>query len=109
MRHMGLIKNALIFAAPLLFGLALGLLALPADGKALERADFAGPSQIGDSDCVRIARQAGDAFLATAFKFYDVRTARTRYCDLSASRASRPMLSPRVSHGQARMRFNQAQ
>ncbi len=102
---MEFIRNAISVAAPLLFGIALGLVAIPADGKALEQSSFAGPSRLGDPDCARIARQAGHAFLTTAFKFYDLKTARVRYCDLSASSTSRAALSPRVAYGQARARF----
>ncbi len=102
---MELFRNAISVAALLLIGIVLGLVVIPADGKALEQSKFAGPSRMGDPDCARIARQAGHAFLTTAFKYYDLKTARVRYCDLSAASTSRAPLSPWVSYGQARARF----
>ncbi len=81
------IRNTVVAAAPFLVGLMLGFLILPADGRALERVDYAGISQMGDPECARLARQAGLAFVSTAFKVYDVRAGKSRYCDLSASLA----------------------
>ena len=99
------LHNAISVAAALLFGIALGLAAWPADGNALERVDFAGVSQMGDPDCARIARQAGQTFVATTFEFYDLRNTKIRYCDLSAIKVPRPAFSPQFRFGQARARF----
>ncbi len=99
------IRHMAVAASPFLIGFLLGFLVMPADGKALQRTDFAGISQMGDPDCARLARQAGIAFVNTAFKIYDVRAGKSRYCDLSASQQPQAALAPKVTFGLARSRF----
>lgn len=99
------IRNIVIAATPFLFGLVLGFLVMPADGKALERTDYAGVSQMGDPECARLARQAGLAFVNTAFKVYDVRAGKSRYCDLTATQPPHAAFAPDVTFGLARTRF----
>jgi hypothetical protein len=99
------IRHIVVAASPFLIGFMLGFLIMPADGKALQRTDFAGISQMGDPDCARLARQAGIAFVNTAFKVYDVRAGKSRYCDLSASQQPQAALAPKVTFGLARSRF----
>ena len=99
------LRTFVVAAAPFLLGFVLGFLVMPADGRALERTDFAGISQMGDPECARLARQAGLAFVNTAFKVYDVRAGTSRYCDLSATQPAPAAVAPEVTFGLARFRF----
>lgn len=99
------IRTVIVAATPFLLGFVLGFLVMPADGRALERTDFAGISQMGDPECARLARQAGLAFVNTAFKVYDVRAGKSRYCDLSATPRPQAALAPNVTFGLARSHF----
>ena len=99
------LRHIIVALTPFVLGIVLGFLVMPADGKALERTDYAGISQIGDPECARLARLAGLAFVSTAFKVYDVQAGTSRYCDLSATTPAHSAFSPDVTFGMARSRF----
>ncbi len=99
------LRTFAVAAMPFLLGFALGFLVMPADGRALERTDYAGISRAGDPECARLARQAGLAFVNTAFKVYDVRAGTSRYCEPSAMQPPQAAIAPEVTFGLARSRF----
>ncbi len=99
------LRHTIVAAAPFLLGLMVGFLILPADGRALERTDYAGISRMGDPECARLARQAGLDFVNTVFKVYDVQAGTSRYCDANAAQSPHAALAPEVTFGLARSRF----